>query len=136
MNVPNSDPQTKFQTETPARPVSSSRPSIATADFADAPPNSQPSTCRADLSRNSLSLATIGASQVPESLGRTPGSLVSPSGRHVRKGKIARLPKLERDMVNRMLQNNVPQDRIVAALDDLGIRVTLRNISNWKTRGG
>ena len=54
----------------------------------------------------------------------------------VRNGKIARLPKLHRDMVNRMLQNNVPQDRIVAALDDLGIRVTLRNISNWKTRGG
>ena len=39
-------------------------------------------------------------------------------------------------MVNRMLQNNVPQDRIVAALDDLGIVVTLRNISNLKTRGG
>ena len=54
----------------------------------------------------------------------------------VRNGKIARLPKLHRDMVNRMLQNNVPQDRIVAALDDFGIRVTLRNISNWKTRGG
>ena len=53
-----------------------------------------------------------------------------------RNGKIARLPKLERDMVNRMLQNNIPPKRIVGALDEVGIRVTRRNISNWKTRGG
>jgi hypothetical protein len=55
---------------------------------------------------------------------------------HVRNGKIARLPKLERDMVNRMLHNHVPYPKIVAALDELEIKVTERNISNWKTRGG
>jgi len=53
-----------------------------------------------------------------------------------RNGRIARLPKLERDMVNRMLQNGVPYPNIVAALGELGITVTERNISNWKTRGG
>jgi hypothetical protein len=53
-----------------------------------------------------------------------------------RNGKIARLPALERDMVNRMLNNNLPHRKIVAALDELGIHVTERNISNWKTRGG
>jgi hypothetical protein len=53
-----------------------------------------------------------------------------------RNGKIARLPKLHRDMVNRMLQNNIPHGKIVSALDEVGIRVTQRNISNWKTRGG
>src|SRR6266699_1144085 len=53
-----------------------------------------------------------------------------------RHGKIARLPYLERDMVNRMLQNNVPYSNIVGALDEHGIRVTERNVSNWKTRGG
>src|SRR5437016_12537281 len=37
----------------------------------------------------------------------------------IRNGKIARLPKLERDMVNRMLHNHVPHAKIVAALDDL-----------------
>src|SRR5579859_347025 len=53
-----------------------------------------------------------------------------------RNGKIARLPKLERDMVNRMLANNLPHHQIVGALDECGFTVTERNISNWRTRGG
>src|SRR5260370_42120419 len=53
-----------------------------------------------------------------------------------RNGKIARLPYLERDMVNRMLRNNIPHSKIVGALEEHGIRVTVRNVSNWKTRGG
>ena len=53
-----------------------------------------------------------------------------------RNGKIARLPKLERDMVNRMLWNNIPHHKIVGALEEHGIYVTLRNVSNWKTWGG
>jgi len=39
-------------------------------------------------------------------------------------------------MVSRMLFNNIPHARIVAALDEFDIKVTERNISNWKTRGG
>jgi hypothetical protein len=39
-------------------------------------------------------------------------------------------------MVNRMLRNNIPHSKIVGALDEHNIRVTQRNISNWKTRGG
>src|SRR5438067_11820917 len=58
------------------------------------------------------------------------------SSTRVRNGKIARLPKLERDLVNRMLYNNIPHRHIVGALDELQIQVTERNISNWKTRGG
>src|SRR5947209_15976913 len=54
----------------------------------------------------------------------------------IRNGKIARLPKLERDMVNRLLFNNIPYSRIVDALGEHSITVTQRNISNWKTRGG
>jgi len=54
----------------------------------------------------------------------------------VRNGKIARLPHIERDMVNRMLRNSIPYDKIREALEEHGIRVTERNISNWKTRGG
>ncbi|HWV99815.1 MAG TPA: hypothetical protein VNZ64_09005 [Candidatus Acidoferrum sp.] len=53
-----------------------------------------------------------------------------------RNGKIARLPKLERDMVDRMLSNNLPRRKIVAALQECGFHVTERNVSNWKTRGG
>ncbi|HSU55337.1 MAG TPA: hypothetical protein VLT36_14870 [Candidatus Dormibacteraeota bacterium] len=55
---------------------------------------------------------------------------------HGRNGKIARLPKLERDMVNKMLFNHRPYSKIVAALEFHDITVTERNVSNWKTRGG
>jgi len=54
----------------------------------------------------------------------------------IRNGKIARLPFLERDMVNRMLRDHIPYEKIVGALDEHGIQVTERNVSNWKTRGG
>lgn len=54
-----------------------------------------------------------------------------------RNGKIARLPYLQRDMVNRMLRDTVPYSAILEALRcEYGITVTERNISNWKTRGG
>jgi hypothetical protein len=53
-----------------------------------------------------------------------------------RNGKIARLPKVQRDAVCRMLQDAVPYENIVDFLEDLGVEVTERNISNWKTRGG
>src|SRR5262245_60309448 len=52
-----------------------------------------------------------------------------------RHGRVASLPKIERDMVNRMLLNGVPYKNIVAALDEIGYTVTERNISNWATGG-
>ena len=52
-----------------------------------------------------------------------------------RKGRVAALPKLQRDMVNRMISNGVPYKNIVAALDDAGFNATERNISNWATGG-
>jgi hypothetical protein len=61
------------------------------------------------------------------------GGSAPPRGRN---GKIARLPYLKRDLVNRMLRDNLPYSKIVRALDDDDIRVTERNVSNWKTRGG
>src|SRR5688572_14636964 len=60
----------------------------------------------------------------------------APVPKKPRNGKIARLPKPVRDVVNRMLSNNVPQENIVGALEEIGIQVTQRNISNWKTHGG
>ena len=64
-----------------------------------------------------------------------PASLPAPR-KISRNGKIARLPKLERDMVNQLIFNNIPQDKIVGALEEHGIHVTRRNVSNWKTHGG
>jgi hypothetical protein len=57
-------------------------------------------------------------------------------GQRMRNGKIARLPKLERDLVNKLLHNHVPYSKIVWALEERGLTVTERNISNWRTRGG
>ena len=54
----------------------------------------------------------------------------------MRNGKIARLPKLERDLVNKLLHNHVPYSKIVWALSERAITVTDRNVSNWRTRGG
>ena len=65
----------------------------------------------------------------------TPPPAALPAAR-VRNGKIARLPKLERDLVNKLLHNNIAYSKIVWALSERGITVTERNISNWRTRGG
>jgi hypothetical protein len=54
----------------------------------------------------------------------------------IRNGKIARLPYILRDMVNRMLRDHIPYDSIREALLEKGVHVTERNISNWKTHGG
>jgi hypothetical protein len=60
----------------------------------------------------------------------------NPFAPRTRNGKVARLPYAVRDMINRMLRNNIPHSQIVDALDELQFKVTERNISNWKTRGG
>ncbi len=52
-----------------------------------------------------------------------------------RNGRVACLPRIQRDMVNHMLWNAVPYKNIVAALDEAGFTVTERNISNWATGG-
>jgi hypothetical protein len=61
---------------------------------------------------------------------------IQPAKRRTRNGKIAHLPYLDRDMVNRMLRDHIPYSKIVGALDEHGFTVTVRNVSNWKTRGG
>ena len=54
-----------------------------------------------------------------------------------RNGRIARLPKNVRDMISHMLADGVPHKRILVALEELEITgISLRNISNWATRGG
>jgi hypothetical protein len=58
-----------------------------------------------------------------------------PKRRSRRRGRVASLPKIHRDMVNRMLWNGVPYKNIVAALDEAGFTLIERNISNWATGG-
>jgi hypothetical protein len=84
---------------------------------------------------NPTDTALVGPVSSPGALLPMSVQLPQPSQKP-RNGKIARLPKPARDVVNRMLFLHVPQEQIVAALDELGIRVNQQNISNWKTRGG
>jgi hypothetical protein len=74
--------------------------------------------------------------QKSETVISVPPTASAPLGQRMRNGKIARLPKLDRDLVNKLLHNNIPYSGIVWALEERGILVTERNISNWRTRGG
>jgi len=93
-----------------------------------------PCGCQA-LATREADLA-VGLSKGGATSALVPPQNTRASATRIRNGKIARLPKLDRDMVNRMLHNNIPHKKIVGALDELRIYVTERNISNWKTRGG
>jgi hypothetical protein len=71
------------------------------------------------------------ATSAPDALRPAP-----PAKRKIRRhGRVASLPKLQRDMVNRMLWNGVPYKNIVEALSECGYTLIERNISNWATDG-
>jgi hypothetical protein len=56
-----------------------------------------------------------------------------PSSR--RNGKIARLPKETRDMINRMLDDGIPYHVIIDELGDAGEGLNTQNLTNWKQGG-
>jgi len=95
---------------------------------------------RALIQRRTVEPATTEALQSAgnplECVISAPPTTSAPLGQRTRNGKIARLPKLERDMVNKLLYNHVPYSKIVWALGERDITVTERNVSNWRTRGG
>src|SRR5262249_562604 len=105
------------------------------------PCKSEPRTCRAEASGEGGSRNTQYATRLAPSASQFPASVTAlPTSRDSkpksRNGKIARLAKPLRDMLNLILQNNIPHQNTVQALDEHDVRVTRRNISNWKTRGG
>jgi hypothetical protein len=52
-----------------------------------------------------------------------------------RNGKIARLPKETRDMINRMIDDGLPARVIIDELGDAGEGLNAQNITNWKQGG-
>jgi len=56
-----------------------------------------------------------------------------PSSR--RNGKIARLPKETRDIINRMLDDGLPYHVIIDELGEAGEGLNTQNLTNWKQGG-
>jgi hypothetical protein len=52
-----------------------------------------------------------------------------------RNGKIARLPKETRDMINRMLDDGLPYKVIIDELGEAGEGLNLQNLTNWRQGG-
>jgi hypothetical protein len=52
-----------------------------------------------------------------------------------RKGKIARLPKPIRDMINHMLDDGLPYHVIIDELGEAGEGLNAQNLTNWKQGG-
>jgi hypothetical protein len=98
------------------------------ADLPVAPVNPAASTSTPPLECTDPSLATmdLALSEIHKPL--------APA--RPRNGKIAQLPKPERDLVNSMLASGRPYRLIVQILAEAGFRVSERNLSSWKTHGG
>ncbi len=89
--------------------------------------------CTAPASDSAL--CTLQASPAPTVIDTAPLPCPAQRRNGHRNGRIASLPRIQRDMVNRMLWNAVPYKNIVEALAEAGYTVTERNISNWATGG-
>lgn len=105
-----------------------------TAALAEAP-NGNGSFDRLLNPEPTLALQPAVVNQAPAVIDAKPLALTIQQHRARRKGRIAALPKIHRDMVNRMLANGVPYKNIVGALERAGFLIKERNISNWATGG-
>ncbi len=79
-------------------------------------------------------LCTLHSSPAPAVIETKPLP-AAPARKIRRNGRIASLPRIQRDMVNHMLWNAVRYKNIVAALGEADYTVTERNISSWATGG-
>jgi hypothetical protein len=132
-NKPN-EPQTEGS---PLAPHSTEAldPRLSTFDFGR-PLNPQLSTT--NLSLVAAPVSSTEAVAMIEAKPLAPGAAVPApcTPRKIRRnGRVASLPKIQRDMVNRMLWNGVPYKNIVGALSEADFTVSERNISNWATGG-
>lgn len=65
----------------------------------------------------------------------TPPTQESGPTSHRRNGKVARLPKELRELVNSMLEDGIPYDRICLKLADHGHHLNPDNLSRWHAGG-
>src|SRR6266567_9243009 len=57
---------------------------------------------------------------------------LDPTSSSRRNGKIARLPKTNRDMINKMLDDGLPYHVIIDELGEAGEGLNTQNLTNWK----
>jgi hypothetical protein len=73
---------------------------------------------------------------MPETLSAYPQiRVLNPQPSSRRNGKIARLPKETRDMLNRMLDDGIPYHVIIDELGEAGEGLNTQNLTNWKQGG-
>jgi hypothetical protein len=85
-----------------------------------------------DSSQNTQSLPGADGSQPPET---SQPAARAPHSERQRRGKVARLPKAVRDILNVMILDGVPYAEILTALGDSAKGVTEHNITSW-VQGG
>ncbi len=119
----NPDPQTDSQPGSGPRDVLGSQQPQSELD-------NQPPTLNQPAAINSQLCTSATEDQLPAL-----NSSASSPRKIRRNGRIACLPRIQRDMVNHMLWNAVPYKNIVAALGEACHTVTERNISNWAMGG-
>ena len=73
--------------------------------------------------------------QNPNPTGSPPAPPFVPKNSHGRTGKVARLPKAARDMVNQMMLDGRTYLEIIAALGEEGKDLNEDNLSSWKSGG-
>lgn len=56
-------------------------------------------------------------------------------GKHRRRGNVARLPRVVRDRINRMMEDGVPYGEIIARLGEEGKGLDKSNLTRWKDGG-
>lgn len=130
------DHQQQSKDQTSASAVAGHSPAIRTAVETKQPASPNPLESLLSTRKNEpLSLVSSQNALQPGAPVFAISPLTGASHQRARRGRIARLPKNEREMVNRMLTNSVPYTNISLALDELGFKVSERNISNWATGG-
>lgn len=130
--APNTEPALSAQ---PASPGPNHTPIPAATLYPSRAASVQPGLDQLLNPPPTLSLQTAGHDPAPTVVDATNLPAGAPQHHARRRGRVASLPKLHRDMVNRMLWNGIPYTNIVAAVHEAGFTLTERNISNWATGG-
>jgi len=73
--------------------------------------------------------------QPPNGASTPPPDPTAPHPAHRRTSKIARLPHEIRQLLNIMLRDGAPYDRIAHSLSDRGHKISVNNLSRWHSTG-